>query len=884
MEFFVILHPKIRDNSFAGHTHRRYKRRKGKNVKKFTFILTILMALAMTVNAQQITMEIVDDMGYPIPFANATYRGHHIAAASDIEGKLTIARHNGWSLTLSSIGFKEQTFKVNAQTPNHMKIVMKEDSKTLNEVVVTNKKGKYSRKDNPAVELMKRVIAAKKETKLENKDFYQFNKYQKLTLALNDLSKEQIDSGAIFKQQFVKDQVELCEYNDKLILPVIVDETVTQHVYRKDPKSQKSIVLGENKGGLNQLIETGDILNVIMKDVFTDVDIYDDQIRLLQYPFTSPIGKDAINFYRYYIEDTVYVDKDLCYHLQFIPNNQQDFGFRGELYILSDSTLHVKKLSMTIPKRSDVNFVENLRIDQEYTQEPTGDWVLTQDDMIVELKVASWIQKMICIRATKNSDYSFDPIAPKLFKGKAAERKESNAQMRDDDFWSQYRTVELTKSEKQMGNFLDQLQNIKGFGLFMFAFKAVVENFVETSKGNSKVDIGPINTLISRNFIDGFRTRVSAQTTANLNPHWFLAGYYAYGWGSKQNYYSGTLTYSFNKKDYLPREFPRRTLSLSASRDVCLPSDKWIRTDKDNVFTAFKWADIDKMLFYEKQELKFEREEEWGFKTTISAKHEHNTGYGEMHFTPVSQWKDPVENPDWQNPELGITTTEFHAEIRIAPGETFINTKQRRLPINLDAPVFTIGHTWGAKGVLGSQYNYHASELEVYKRFWMNSWGKIDCYLKSGIQWSKVPYPLLIMPRANLCYIMEDETFRLINNMEFLNDRYASLELSWDFNGKIFNRIPLIKKLKWREYIGINTMWGMLTDKNNPYLNPTDDVLFRFPKGCYIMDKNKPYVEAVVGIHNIFKILHVEYVRRLTYNELPTSQKWGIRFMFRATF
>jgi len=852
-------------------------------MKKFSFILSILLTMALSINAQ-IQMEIVDTQGFAIPFANATYRGHHIAAASDIEGKLTIARHEGWSLTVSSVGFKEQTIKVNRNTPSTIRIVLKDDQRTLNEVVVTNKKGKYSRKNNPAVELMKRVVAAKKKTDLSNKDFYQYNKYQKLTLALNDLTKEKIDSGRLFKQQFIKDQVELCDYNDKLILPVIVNETVTQKVYRKNPKSEKSIVLGENKGGINQLIETGDILDVILKDVFTDVDIYDDQIRLLQYPFTSPIGKDAVDFYRYYIEDTVYVNKDLCYHMQFIPNNQQDFGFRGELYILADSTLHVKKLSMTIPKRSDVNFVENLRIDQEYTQMNSGDWVLTQDDMIVELKAANFLQKLICIRATNNSDYSFEPIAPKLFKGKAAERKEANAQMRDNDFWSQYRTVGLTKSEKQMDSFINSLENIKGFGWILFGAKAVIENFVETSKHNSKVDIGPINTLISRNFIDGLRTRVSAQTTANLNPHWFLAGYYARGWGSKQNYYSGTLTYSFNKKDYLPREFPKRTLSLNVSRDVCLPSDKFIRTDKDNVFTAFKWADIDKMMFYERQELKFEREEEWGFKTTLGIKREYNTGYGEMHFTPVNQYKDTEANPEWTNPEVGLHTTEVHAAIRIAPGETFINTKQRRLPINLDAPVFTIAHTCGISGFLGGEYNYNMTELEIYKRFWMKSWGKIDLYFKSGYQWNKVPYPLLITPRANLCYIMEDETFRLINNMEFLNDKFASIEMSWDLNGKIFNRIPLIKKLKWREYIGVNALWGGLSDKNNPYLNPEDNTLFAVPKGCYIMDMKKPYVEAVVGIHNIFKILHVEYVRRLTYNELPTSPKWGIRFMFRATF
>ncbi len=830
-------------------------------MKRIVLLYILLLISALTAQAQ-LTLDIVDEWGLPIPNANATYRGHHIRAASDQQGRITIARHEGWTLTISEIGFKDQTIKVNAKTPNYIKVTLREDSKMLGEVVVTEGKGKYSRKNNPAVELMRRVIAAKQKTDLANKDYYQYMKYQKLTLALNNLTKERIDSGAIFRQQFVKDQVEFCQYNNKLILPVIVDESVTQKIYRREPHGEKSILLGENKGGINQLLETGDVIDVLMKDVFTDVDIYDDQVRLLQYPFTSPIGKDAIDFYRYYIEDTVYVDKDLCYHLQFIPNNQQDFGFRGELFILADSTLHVKKVSMTIPKRSDVNFVENLQIDQAYEQQPSGDWVLTQDDMIVELRFTSWMEELICIRTTRNSDYSFAPIPNALFKGKAEEKRDASASMRGDEFWNQYRTIELTKSESQMNSFIDQIKQIKGFGWFITGFSAIVENFVETKRGESKVDIGPINTMISQNFIDGLRTRVSAQTTANLNPHWFLAGYYAHGWASNENYYNATLIYSFNAKDYLPRENPKSTLTQSCTRDVCLPSDKWIRTDKDNVFTSFKWTTIDKMFFQERQELKFEREEDWGFKTTLGIKREYNSGYGELTFDPYR-------------------TTEIHGEIRIAPGETYINTKQRRLPVNLDSPVLTIGHTTSVKGFLGATYALNMTELELYKRWWVNSWGKIDLYLKSGYIWNQVPYQMLMVPRANLGYIMEDETFSLVNNMEFLNDEFVSMQLSWDLNGKIFNRLPLIHNLKWREYIGVNVLWGSLRDENNPYVT---DGLATFPKGCYVMDTDKPYVEMVLGIHNIFKILHVEYVRRMTYTELPTSQRQGIRFMFRATF
>lgn len=177
-------------------------------------------------------------------------------------------------------------------------------------------------------------------------------------------------------------------------------------------------------------------------------------------------------------------------------------------------------------------------------------------------------------------------------------------------------------------------------------------------------------------------------------------------------------------------------------------------------------------------------------------------------------------------------TTEARIELRYAPGETFINTKQRRLPVNLDAPVFTLSHTTGIKGFLGGDYDYNFTEASIYKRLWLNSWGKIDILAKGGIQWNKVPFPLLIMPAANLSYIISDETFNLVNNMEFLNDRYASLDISWDLNGKIFNRIPLLKKLKWREWLGIKCLWGTLTDKNNPTLaaNAGDGMLMEFRK------------------------------------------------------
>lgn len=848
------------------------------------FVL-LLLIFSLAIDAQTIRGVVVDEeTGDSIPHPGLQYKKGKVVVSGGSDGSFSMPRLNDEYLTVSAVGYKTLQILIGPNTPARMRITLKPDTKRLKEVTVRGKKGKYSRKNNPAVELMKRVIAAKKRNDLENHDYYRYDKYQKLTLAVNDITPAEVEKEKGKNRQWLVNQIEFCPYNNKLILPLSVDETVTQHIYRKDPKKEKTIVLGQRATGVNDLIQTGEMLNTVLKDVFTDVDLYDDQIRLLQYPFTSPIGKDAIAFYRFYIVDTVYVDRDECYHLEFTPNNQQDFGFRGELWVLTDSTLHVKKCRLTLPRKSDVNFTDNLSVTQEFTKLPNGEWVLNTDDMYVEMSVVDFLTKAVVIRTTRMTDYAFDPIPDKAFKGKAKVKYDPSSRMRGDDFWADNRTVELTGSERGMGTFIDNLTKTKGFKYLLFGMKVLIENYVETGGKThpSLVDIGPINTMVSTNFIDGMRTRLSAQTTANLNPHLFVSGYYARGWDSRKNYYKGQVTYSFNKKEYMPWEFPKRTLTFTSTYDVCSPSDKFMPTDKDNVFTSFKWTDVDKMMFYNRQELAFEYEQDWGFKTTVKLKTEENEACGKLYFTPLSLYD--AEPPALEHGK--IRTTEASIELRYAPGETYVNTKQRRLKINYDPPVFTLSHTVGVKGVLGGDYNYNFTEASVYKRFWLNSWGKLDVTLKGGIQWNKVPFPLLIMPAANLSYIVEDETFNMINNMEFLNDRYASLDVSWDLNGKIFNRIPLIKKLKWREWLGVKVLWGTLTDKNNPTLaaNAGDPLLMQFPEGSYVMDPHRPYIELIAGIHNIFKIFHVQFVHRLNYNGLPTAKKNGVRLMMRFTF
>lgn len=857
----------------------------------YTVLFFCLVSLFISFDASaQIKGVVTDSLtNEPLMYITVQYEGKGVGAITNAEGEYQVETRKGWDeLMFSAIGYITKRVKLTPDT-KVLNVQLAPADVMLSEVVVKPQKEKYSRKNNPAVDFMRKVIANKKALKLEENDYYQYQKYEKMKMSINDVTPEKMEKGIYKKFSFFKDQVEVSPKTNKMILPISIKETASRTIYRKSPKSEKTIIEGMNSTGIEEFFNTGDMLGTILNDVFSDINIYDDDIRLLQRRFVSPIGRGAITFYKYYLMDTLMVDKQECVHLTFVPQNPQDFGFTGHLYVVKDSTYAVKRCTMNLPKRTGVNFVDNMDIVQEYEQLPDGNWVLTDDDMTVELVFVKGIQGLEVQRTTKYTDYKFDEIEPRLFRLKGNVIKEANMLAKSDEYWAKVRQVPLTKKESNMDIFMNRIEQIPGFKYVIFGAKALIENFVETGSKEhpSKVDIGPINTMITSNYVNGTRFRLSAMTTGNLHPHWSFSGYGAYGTKDKKWFYSGQAAYSFNKREYVLWEFPKHYLAFKYTYDVMSPMDKYLMTDKDNMFVGWKWTTVDQMSYIRDATLTYELETNSGFSVMAMARHRNDQPAGVLQY-----WKNNGKVAgQWDATNTlvhDMTTTELGVTLRYAPGETFVNTKQRRVPVSLDAPVFTLSHTAGFKGVLGGEYNFNLTELSLRKRIWFGSWGKLDVTARAGAQWNTVPFPLLNLPMANLSYITQNnESFNLIDNMEFLNDRYASLALSYDMNGKLFNRIPLIKRLKWRERFRIRGLWGTLTDKNNPYKSNNPD-LFLFPMRnglptSYVMGKT-PYVEASVGIYNIFKLIHIEYVRRLTYTNMPGVQKDGIRFMILTIF
>ena len=227
--------------------------------------------------------------------------------------------------------------------------------------------------------------------------------------------------------------------------------------------------------------------------------------------------------------------------------------------------------------------------------------------------------------------------------------------------------------------------------------------------------------------------------------------------------------------------------------------------------------------------------------------------------------------------ETGINVT-----LRYAPGERIYQKKTSRVSISPENPVFELSHLYAPRRLFGNMFEINRTEISMTKRFWLSAFGIIDGVVKGGHLWSRSPYPNLLIPNANLSYTIQPESFAMMNPMEFITDSYLMWDVTYWANGAILNYVPLIKKLKLREVFSFRGVWGHLSHKNRPDENPE---LFAFPA---ISNSepigHKPYMEASVGLDNIFRILRVDYVWRLSYRNRPDIDKSGLRIALHFSF
>ena len=739
----------------------------------------------------------------------------------------------------------------------------------LNEVLVQPKREHYSRRNNPAVDLIRKVIEHKTQNRIENKEKYKVEMYEKLVLSVDSLNmfidmRNYIDSFAI---------------RGTPILTLSIRESMSDYYYRKEPTLEKTIMKAKRHLGLDQIFDINGTLSANLEEIINNVNIFDDNITILLNKFVSPLSATlATSYYKYYIVDTLDVAGDQCVNLAFLPANAQSYGFTGQLYITLDGHYSVKKVLLNTSRHINLNWVDHLRIEQDFNVEDST-WVVSQENFYASFYLVKGAQQLYVHRLRDFNHYDFAPAdADSVFQQPGSIHLFPMAEEQSDTFWDNNRPIPLREKEKMLPQLMAELKKNTFFNVMMKTYEILISNYISTTADNRKspFDFGPILATYSSNSVEGSRFRIGGVTTANLHPRWFAGGYIAYGKKDQKVKYQVKLTHSFNKKKFHENESPANKLSLLHGYDLYTPGEDFL-SDKDNLAAIKIGTQETKMQYIKRTELQYEKEWHNNLTLKLWTRHEKTRAAGTLQYKQYQPGGMFTFVPDFTTSELGL-------QFRFAPKEKNYNSREGKssaFNFSKDAPVFKLSHQIGIKDFLRSNYSYNHTEASTEKRIWLSSFGHIDAYLKAGKIWSQVPFPLLILPNTNQSILIESEMFMMMRPMEFISDEYVSFFMTYYMKGWLFNRIPLIRQLKLREVMSLSGMYGKLSDKNNPQINPIG--LFQFPNDVGWFG-SKPYMEASFGIENIFRVARIDYYKRLTYLNEPNIQKRGVRIAFRFSF
>lgn len=807
----------------------------------------------------------------PVPYASVMFKTAGWGKLTDNNGKFKFNEAIiGDSIIVSAMGYRKTAFAYDGQT-NKLRLEIPADGVRLSEVIVRPRKEKYSKKNNPAVDFVNKIRNSEELTDPRRNPYYNTDKYERITIALDNINPESDKNLILKKFDFLRDYIDTSEVSGRPILNISTREKKSKTYFRKDPKSEKEVIEAVSQNGLDDFLDEEN-MRVLYEDFFSDIDLYNNDIYLLHNKFVSPLSKIGPDFYKYYLTDTVSIDGERCIELSFVPHNSQSFGFTGRIYVpVADTTMFIRKVVMGVPKDINLNFINRIFINQEFKKAPDGSRLLTRDDLTAEISVMSGVQGLYFRRNTAYDNHSFTPATESyIYDIQGKSMTLGGALDRDSLYWVSNRLVPIRDSERMVGKIASTMRQVPLYYWGEKIVKIFATGYINTSH-DSKFDIGPVNTMISHNSVEGFRLRAGGMTTANLSKRIFVRGYGAYGIKDHKWKYGGELEFSFRDKRYHPREFPIHALRLSHKYDVDMLGQHYAFTNADNMFLSFKRREDYQMTYLRTSKLEYILELENNFSLTAAVRSDRQESSPYMHFID-----------GYGKTFTHYNETGFSIELRYAPGEKFYQTKTERISITPQMPVIALSHLYCPKGFLGNMFEVNRTELSVSKRFWLSAFGYVDLLVKGGHLWSQSPYPNLILPNANLSYTIQPESFAMMNPMEFVTDSYAMWDFTYWANGAILNYIPLLKKLKLREVFSFRGMVGHLSHRNRPEFNPQ---LFRFPEIAHSEPIGRtPYMEVGVGLDNIFKILRVDYVWRLTYRNRPDIDKSGVRIALHFTF
>ncbi len=818
-------------------------------IGKIALIIFLFFSLATRLFSQEYTIRgkvFNTENKEPLPFVPIIIKGTTIGAQTDFDGNFLIKTSKlGDSLIATYVGFKRLSRKINKNLQvQEINMPLTNEGVSLEEVTV--KAG-----ENPAHRIIRNVIANKENNDRDKLKSYEYEAYNKVEFDLTRIPKEMRENKALKPIKFVFDNVDSTFSGEKPSLPFFMIENISDLYYLSDPRRKREVVKATKVTG----IENSSISSV-MGDMYQNINVYNNNILVFNKQFASPISDNGFFYYKYYLEDSSFIGNNWCYHIRFKPRRPQELSFTGNVWI-ADTTWGVKRLEMAMPKDANVNFINTANVVQEFTYLDST-WILSKDRLVIDFaptknalgfygrKTASY-KKMVL---NKPKEVGFYDLGDKI-------DVEENAEKKSDEYWLQNRHDSLSAREIKIYKMIDTIQTLPIYKTWVDIFYMIVTGY---GKANN-FEIGPYFNMVSYNRVEGLRLRLGGRTSKIFSKWFELSGYVAYGTNDE------AWKYHLGFRSFLSKKPRRQIVGMSYRNDYEILGQGSNGFSQDNIFASFLRVNpLTNLTRVQNTQAYYEREWLPGLTTRF-------TLAGNV-FTPLGTNKyEYYKNDGAISQKEEIINTEARLNFRFAYKEKFVGDFFNRVSLGTTYPVLRLNYAKSLQNVFSGEYDYQKLVVNVSDRVRLTPiLGYTDISLTGGKIWGIVPFPLLELHGGNETYVYDQTAFNMMRYYEFASDQFVTAEISHHFEGLFLNKIPLLRKLKWREVVTAKAAYGSIDSKNRKPLI--------FPTTLRTFDTDLPYMEATVGVENIFKLFRFDVLWRLTYPRPNPIENFGFKFSF----
>jgi hypothetical protein len=778
--------------------------------------------------------------GEPVPFANVYLKGSALGTTTDFDGKYYFETMKPVdSITVTYVGYSDQTIAVRQNRYQEINFQLKPSLINLQEVVV------YAG-ENPADILFKKIIKNKEQNTINNLEAWQYEMYTKIQFDANNFG-ERLKNWRLVKPfSFIFDYIDTSTVNGKVYLPVFITESLSDVYFSKNPDaSLKKVTASRGSGIENPSIAT------LINSIKQEINIYDNYILLFDKQFVGPVANFGLVYYQYYLIDSAFIENQWCYKMAFKPRRKQELTFTGEFWV-HDSTFAIRKIEMNIAHDANINFVNDLAIRQEYQFIDNKLWMLSHDYMVGDFNLIENTKSMPGFFGHRTVSYNKfvfnDKKEPQFYRSPTGIELDAESMKKSDEFWNENRHETLSKKEQGIYKMVDSIEHVPLYRTYTDVIYTGVYGYAPWKR----LEFGPVARLYSFNAVEGSRIRIGVQTSTLFSKKIRFYGHLAYGSKDEMYKYKLGALYFFKKN-------PQRAMGLSYKYDIEQLSSSFNAFSQDNILaTIFRKQPSDKLNLIKNLNFFYEHEILPGFSAKFN--------FDQQILLPAGDNKLQTHATDGTIVSHStLSTSELGVNLRYAYHEKVVINSFDRTSFGSPFPVVTFNYSYGIPDLFGSEYDYHRLQLGVSDWFNVASFGWTKYILDAGKVFGKLPYPLLVLHPGNETFIFDEQAFNLVNYYEFISDQYVSLYATHHFDGFFLNKIPLLRKLKWREVVFAKGLIGSITKENVGYSV--------FPTVSHFV--NKPYFEAGLGIENIFKIVRIDAVWRLSHLDNSNTHPFG---------